>query len=491
MTSLYSDQDIETLKEGWTDIMKQVEKERTQLFGPTLEEMKAIQKIVTDFVKKNKRKIYGGYALNMLVGDKNPKDMFYGDDKVADVDFYSPDPIVDIMKVCNNLHAAGFKSVLGREAMHQETYTIEVNRVVYCDLTYVPRNIYNRMPYKEINGFFCIHPYFMTIDYLRMFTDPLLSYWRMEDLKAVKRFYLLQKYYPLPQSEQPLEISGSTPALDVALNAIQQFLEHRPSTITIGFYAYNHFLGGSGILDDKSNAKFKYVQPPYYEFISTNYRQDCLDLIATLKDIVNINKSDIKHTEFYPFFQFTGYNVEIYLGKDLIAKVYNHNKKCFPYLTVSAQKFEDKNVTKSKGTIQIGTFAVTLLGFLTNVMRARTNNDKDTVELYYVMASHIVEMRAYFFKHQKKTILDDTMFKDFIVRCVGETITPETQRKLIIEERKRKNKRYTFRYDPEDGVKEPESDYYFVNSSGNQINNPKNLRLSGSVRDSIEDEGEE
>lgn len=493
MTSLYSDKDIDTLRDGWTEIMQQVEKERTQIFGPSLDEMKAIQKIITNFVKKNKRKIYGGFALNMMVEDKDKNDAFYGDDKVADVDFYSFEPIIDVMKLCNELHAAGYKSVMGREAMHQETYSIEVNRVVYCDLTYVPRNVYNRMPYKEIGGFMCIHPYFMTIDYLRMFTDPLLSYWRMDDLKAFKRFFLLQKHYPLPHNEKPLEISGSTPALDVVLDVVQKFLEHRQSTIVIGFYAYDQFLKGSGILDDKSNAKFGYVQPPYYEFISTNYRQDCLDLIAALKDIININKADIKHKEFYPFFQFTGYNTEIWLGKDLVARVFSHGKKCYPYLTVEACRFGDKSVNVGSGskTIQIGTFAVTLLGFLINVMRARTNGDKDTMDLYYVMSSHIVEMRDYFFRNNGKSILDDTMFKDFIVRCVGETITPEMQRKLLIDERKRKNKRYTFRYDPEDGVKTPDSDYQFLNSSGNEINNVKNLKLANVVREDHEDDGEE
>ena len=30
--------------------------------------------------------------------------------------------------------------------------------------------------------------------------------------------------------------------------------------------------------------------------------------------------------QYYPFFQFTGNSVEIYVGKDLIAKIYTNNK---------------------------------------------------------------------------------------------------------------------------------------------------------------------
>ena len=35
----------------------------------------------------------------------------------------------------------------------------------------------------------------MYIDYLRMITDPINNYWRLE--KIFEKFYLLQKYYPL------------------------------------------------------------------------------------------------------------------------------------------------------------------------------------------------------------------------------------------------------------------------------------------------------
>ena len=38
--------------------------------------------------------------------------------------------------------------------------------------------------------------------------------------------------------------------------------------------------------------------------------------------------------EFYPFFQFTDYNVEIYSNNKLICRIYNYNKKCIPLCTI-------------------------------------------------------------------------------------------------------------------------------------------------------------
>jgi hypothetical protein len=75
------------------------------------------------------------------------------------------------------------------------------------------------------------------------------------------------------------------------------------------------------------------------------------------------------------------------------------------------------------------------------------------------------------------------------VDCVGDTIQPDRQRRLLIENRKKQNKRYTFTYEPSDGIKEPIHTYLFANSSGNIINNPKNLKLVPEMNeDNIEDE---
>ena len=489
--SLYQSNDVDLLLNNWDSILADVEKQKLILFEPTLDEMKEVHNIILNFIKTMKRKIYGGIALNMLVNDKDSKDAFYKPTKIPDIDFYSPEPIIDLMKLCNILHKKGYKYVAGREAMHQETYSIYVNYMLYCDISYVPRNIYNKMPYKEIDGYILIHPHFMTIDYLRMMTDPLISYWRFEsNLKSFKRFFLLQKHYPLPSNNSPIDISESIPALDSALKIVFDFMINKKTIIVIGFYAYDYFLNESKIIEKKNN-KFKILPIPYFEFISTNFRDDSLNLIDLLKSDIILNK-ELKHTEFYPFFQFTGHSVEIYLGNDLIVRIYNHNKKCIPYQDVPAINFTDgKKDEIKKSIIRIGTFPYVLLYSLISSIRGKVNNDEDTKSLYYTMTSHLTEMRNYYLSSNKKTYLDNTVFKEFIVNCIGETIQPERQKRLLIENRKKKNKRYNFTYEPDNGIRDPESIYIFANSSGNAINNPKNLKLANIMKEDDDDDDDD
>lgn len=472
--TLYQQSDIDYLSDNWSKINENVEIKRIELgLQQSYEEQKQIFNIVIDFVKQHKRKIYGGHALNYLISDKNPDDAIYKDDdkKIGDVDFYSPEPVEDLMKLCNILFEKGFKNVMGKEAQHQETYSVFVNFNIACDISYVPRLIYNKMPFKEIKGVFCTHPNFISIDYLRMLTDPLTSYWRIgDDLKAFRRFQLLMKHYPFPNINSPIEIDGSTYALDIALTNIHKFLENRKTTITVGFYAYNHFLKASKI---KNNLKL--IQVPYYEIISADYRNDALELIKLLKGLSDLDPEKVKHIEFYPFFQFTGYSVELYYDDDLIARIYNNNKRCNPYKDVTAHNFP--NIDSTTSFIRIGTFNLVLLYALITIMRSRTENDSNNKDLYYTIVSHMLTMRNTFFKTEKKTFLDESIFQDFTIDCVGEAITPEKQRKLLIESRKKKHTRLTFIYEPIDGIKEPESGN-FANSSGRDIKNPKNLKLT-------------
>jgi hypothetical protein len=493
--ALYRIADIDDLSKQWDKLHAQVEQKRWDLMIEySLSEKKKIQDIIIDFVKKNKRKLYGGFAMNLLIKDKNPKDAIYTKDDVPDIDIYSPEPITDLMKICNLLHEHKYQNIQGFEAQHADTYSIRVDGYLYCDLSYVPRNIYNKIPFKEISGITLIHPTFMTIDYLRMFSDPLVSWWRMDkDLKSFKRFALLQKHYQLPYSNNSVDIIGSNELIDIGLEIVYNFILDRKTIINVGFYAYNYFLKESKITQLKTNVgkKYKQMTVPYYEFISTEYRMDFFALINKLKENAII-KDKIRHIEYYPFFQFTGNSVEIYVGKDLIAKIYTNNKKCIPCFEVPAILFSDKHHVETKGkTITLGSYQVTLMFSLINMIKCRVENNKLNTDMFVTLNSHLVEMKNYWLDINKKSIINDSLFTDFVINCIGETITPEKQKKMLIQQRKKANKKFGFRYEPAEGKKEPESNYMFSNSSGNLINNDKNLKLADDIKDDVEDENEE
>jgi len=472
---IYNESDITLLNDNINDIVDKVNKIRGKTFEPFVEEIKQITEIIINYVKEKGRKIYGGYALNLLIKNKNSDDAIYSEDATPDVDFYSPEPIKDYITLANELYKKKFKNVMVKEAQHKETYSLFVNQHLYCDLTYVPKNIYNRMPFIKINGLKVIGPYFMMIDYFRMLTDPLLSFpFRFKDKPSFKRFYLLQKYYPLPKTNKPIRNANIVNDINIVKNiqnVIYNFIKNRSTIINIGHYAYNRFC-----LETKN----KPIEIPFFEIISTNYISDASLLMDSFKEMDKEISNDIYISEYFPFFQFFGYSVRFYYKDTLLIKIYNYNKKCLPYIDVKFGSFGENNkfIKDSSSFVRIGTFALTMLYILINIIKYRVDKNKYMMDLYFEMASHLVSIRNNYLKENNKTMLDDSIFKDFIIDCVGETETPERERKKLIEKRKKQGKKYVFDYRPDNILRDPESvNYIFSNSSGNMINNKKNKKF--------------
>ncbi|ARF09262.1 hypothetical protein Catovirus_2_211 [Catovirus CTV1] len=485
--SLYKEKDIDLLKDNIDKILDEVEDKKMIFLEPYASEIKEVSSTILQFVKDRKRKIYGGFAINMLIKKKDAREAIYKDKENPDIDFYSPEPIKDLIDLCNILYDKGFKFIRGYEAQHKETYSIRVNNHLYCDISYVPKNIYNKIPFDIINDIYVISPHWYSIDFLRMMTDPLTSYWRID--KHFQRFFLIQKHYPFPNIDKPINVSFSKEhekQIRDLLSVTHKFLEGRDSTITVGFYAYDHFLKESTILkqNNPKAKKFKLLEVPYYEIISTNFRDDSLLLISKMKELIG----DIEVVEHYPYFQFLGHSVYIYYQGILICIIYHYNKKCLPFIKVSSDIFNRNDVIKGTSFINIGTFSLTLMYALMTSMKAKTDNDNNTKSLYYTFISHLLEMRKYYFEKTGKNMLSGSIFKDFVLECKGYAVTPEKERALLIESRKKKKQRPQFAYDPSDGKIDSEINYVFANSSGNPINNPKNLKLvEQEIDDDIQD----
>jgi hypothetical protein len=283
---LIDETDVNLFTANANNIIKEAQKKRLTLIEPYEAEIQDINNIVIKYIKDNKRKIYGGFALNYLLKSKDPTAAIYEEDDIPDIDFYSPEPLKDLVTLCNIIYQKGYMNVVGREAFHKETYTLKVKDLAFADISYVPRNIYNKMPFREIEGFNVIGPEFMVIDYYRMLTDLILTNWRLE--KTVTRLYLLQKYYPLPYIKSQIEIPELTEdveEINKLMDEILAFLENNNDLIVIGFYAYDQFLYESKI--SANNKRFKYLEIPYYEVITTNYKNTAFSLIDRLKKISN------------------------------------------------------------------------------------------------------------------------------------------------------------------------------------------------------------
>lgn len=474
---LYNENDVKLLGDKINDIINRVREITDEIIEPTRKELNDVTSIISEYLKNKKRKIYGGYALHLLVKNANKDDGIYKESDTPDIDFYSPEPLNDLYELCDILNDKGFKQVTGKEALHSGTYNLFVNMHLYCDITYVPKIIYNHMPFMKINDFIVIHPYFMAIDYLRMLNDPLLSFpFRFKDKPSFKRFYLLQHYYPFYKTEKKIPIDGQKIVNEISNlhDTIYNFMKDNKSIINIGHYAYIHYLEQSEI---DTKGKFGIDNVPFFEIISTNYKNDAKKIFELLKKTANDQKK-INYVEYFPFFQFLDYSVRVYYGDTLLIKIYDNNKICLPYFEVPYYEIKDKKINiLNNHNVRIGTFSLTMLFFLINVMKYRCDENIHMQNMYYTMISNMTEFRNNYMKKNNKNIYDETIFREFVVNCIGKAIPPERERQKIIEYRKKKGKKLSTSYKPEDGKQDPPK-YIFANTSGNPINNDKKRILN-------------
>jgi len=466
---MYSITDLQIVKDNIDPIIDKIESDKLNIYEPTRDQqMKGIN-IVLQYIKEKKRKIYGGYAQNKVVMHKNPKDGFYPDYEIPDIDFYSPEPLQDVKAICDLLYenkVGDGNSIDGREAQHKETYKLFANFEEICDISYVPKYIYNKMPFIEINGINYVHPSFMCIDLYRVLTDPHFSSrtWG----KHFGRLLLLQKHYPFKVYKEKLNVAYTVPKdIKPKILEINKFilneLKNKETYIVVGQYAYNYLLNESQIQNSKDKI-YEYIDIPLIQIISTNYMYDAPTLIAKLRGY----NPDITFVEMYPFWQYTGYNVIAYYKGVPLIHITSHNGRCTPIKKCSFKTFYDgKVIEDNKNFIQLGSFDVIFLMNLISGLRCRVNDLSDKYTYHNIFTSHLIDIRSYYLNKSNKTLLDDTMFQSFITTCIGEGKDPV---KSILKERKEKilaHKPAIYKYVPGKNLEVP--DFKFANTSGNPI----------------------
>ena len=459
--NIYTLSDLSTFEKNIDQLEEDLVKREDDILIPTLSQSKKMEKVVMDFVKEKQRKIYGGTAQNMLVKIKNKDDAFYKEGIRGDIDFYSPEPILDAMRLVNIFMEKGFQNVRASQAQHDETYSVFVEFTNIADISYVPKNIYHRIPFENIDGAYYVSAHFSIIDIYRMITTPLTSgslRWR----KTFPRLYLLQKHYPFNRATAPIPkidpIDGKHKEL---VMATKKFLTGKNSVIVTGIHTYNVWLKESQIMSDpKIGKKYRELEVPHYEFTSTKYREDGKALFDILKKV----DENIEIVEYYPLWQFLGYSTVIsYKGRP-VAHFFNYDHRCLP--------------VKQAGGMQIGAYNFDLMMSMMMVFRHRVMKEKDEYQFRNIMLSHLVEMRNYYFQRTKKNFMEDTLFQELVMDCVGETMGFRRKAGLEREARIKAKKMITWNYNPAGGkTKEPNSTYNFANTSGNAIRKLKNMRI--------------
>lgn len=470
--------------ENYPLLIKKIKSKKLVELEPKIDEITAVTEIIKKFIIEKKRKIYGGYALHLLLLEKNKSIVIYEQDDIYDIDFYSPEPIIDLKELCDRIHTAGFKPVLGQEAQHKETYSIYVNYQLYCDITYMPNNIYKKLRYMFLNNFLLVHPYFLMIDYYRMFVDPLGSFWRLE--KHFERYMLLQKYYPLPNTKEEIQLeSYKDKNIYKFVTLLFNEIVNYESIIFTGLYTYNYYLYLSEYA--KNNKLYDYLKLPYQEVYSTNYVEDGLRILNFIKTLSQPFISKIVYVEYQPFFQFYGNSTIFYYNCDgehiPILYLYENNKRSIPFKKFNLIKFKNNNqIEIINKEINICSFDFSILHSLITLVKLRIDDEDAWNNIIYKYINNITLFRNHYLEKFNKTIYDDSLFQSFVIECMGEYILPERQRRLLIEVRRKLGKPFIFKYEPQ--LNRTLGKFLFYNSSGNQINNPKYLKLTEENRNS-------
>lgn len=477
----YSKNDYNDTLKKLPEIIKIAEQKSLELMEPTIYEQREIMTIIKQYVSDKKRKVYGGTALNALIANKNPQDAIYDDYHFGDIDFYSYEPIVDLVEICNNLYnTKKFKQVNGKEAFHEESYRVNVNMQMYCNITYVPKKIYNGIKTIPIDGLDYVDPHFIWIDQLRISTNPLVDS-RLWEQTFKRSFLLLKNYLPEVFNSNFDLKPPSSEITDLMTKIKQDFLTQnniQESTIINGFDAYNFYVRFSMDKEKMTGGKFKQygsnneqIIVPYLELTTIKYNEVVTSMYSYLKTIVK-QPELIGYSEYYPFFQFIGYSIVFTYDSKIIVVINESSSVCIP-------------IIKGTSGVRYASYQYLLMSLLVNKFKFFLDKDKDMYLIYGTTISNLIAIKNDYLSKHKLHPINDSAFSEFRIPCIG---TPVNSARLYVArkiEKKEKGKREEFRYFPENFFKstsESQSKFdpkkaCFKNSSGNIIIGSKNTQF--------------
>ena len=484
---LYRMEDIKAITDNLDKIIEESSIVKNHTLEPTIEEYKKAIQISKDFISSKKRIIYGGKAYDELIKLKNESDKIYKEYSRSDIEFYTPEPISDLVELCNILYEQKFTFVSGRQAEHDGTYKIYVNFENICDITYMPKNIFGNMPAVTIDKILYSHPMWILIDILRQYNDPITSYWRLRD-KLFFRATTLLKHYPLEL---------------VTLSSFTYKDTHNNEKINL----FKKMMSMESIIFTGSIAETYYltlksqINTSHIEVFSTNFRDDVKAIIEFLKEIFSDKYDQLTINYYVPFYQFWDERVEISLKDECIIKIFGNkifgnNEMCIPYnnLFISDSKINKIQVggfrSKIKNNIggsdekciKIATF-ILLFNHLLIHRQYEYINRTEIYKKYEKIMHGLLNKRNTYLKENKKTVMDNTPYREFIIRCNGITVNSTRKYRLQQLNKKLKGRVIVFNYNPETQQKTftlPE--YKFSNISGN-LNDKGLIRLLNEKED--------
>ncbi len=421
MATLLSQRDADAVTAALPCLMQDAELMRLRDVEPLPVQRRAVHATILELVAARRRKIYGGFALNSAVTSVSPTDAIYGEDAIPDVEFYSPDPLGDVVEICRALHAEGHDYVQGKEAMHHNTFTISVEFVRMCDITFVPPRVFGAIPTRLdlVTGIQVVEPSFAMIDHLRMLCDPFTSHWRLD--RMFPRLYLLQRLFPLAAGKAPAAVKEPT----AAAQPVRAWLAARPTCVAVGMTALQHFspriAGGDG----------------HIAVVSVEYDTDHVALWGNM--VLRFPEAVVEFTVFNPLLDLLGRRTVITVDGTAVATVFDSAHRAVP------------TGGQANDGLRIAGVSYAVAMALSCAFLSRVDGEPDRADAFQWMAYEMCAARTSHFDDSGQTVMDQGMFRDFGMEFAGATLSTMRVHMLMTDERLAQHGRREsvwFKFDP-------------------------------------------
>ena len=379
----------EKFYEGLASRLEKIVEENKDIPDLGEEEYKKQVNIIENFIAKHKLKIYGGVALDIFMPD-NDKIYKNKKGKIIDFDIYSPMPRKHVVELGNELFMAGFTYISIREGVNTGVYKIFNYFQDVADIVYIPERIYNLIPYKTINNLNYVLPKYSKIDMLVSLTNPKQSMFRWK--KDFERLQKIDKYFPIEKPKNFFETGNKYIKTPIDIK-IHNYIAERDDTIIFGDMAFFAYMKSSG-LEDYFLPEIKYVE------IGMQNPQ------SIFKDLHKFGNIKIK--KYHPFLKYVPVRYIITPEKNenhIILIIYELNEKCTPYITYNNTK--------------ILTYHALVLYYYFMYYLSACYGIRDKKEISECCLYELDRAKKYFFARTGKNEYSDSLFRCFILPCIG------------------------------------------------------------------------
>lgn len=159
---------------------------------------------VRKFIVSRQLILFGGLAIDYALKLKGSG--IYPDAQRPDFDFISDHSVEDAYDLADILFKAGYRDVGAMRGIHVQTMRVRADFIWVADIGYAPKEVYDKIPTFDFNGMRVVHPDYQRMDMHMALCFPfngapredVFHRWR----KDVKRFNLLNEYYPILDNDE-------------------------------------------------------------------------------------------------------------------------------------------------------------------------------------------------------------------------------------------------------------------------------------------------